>query len=61
MSRHSRAGGAPVKTRTRKRRTASKDVRSSSAFAGHKTIARLTRELNEAREQTPALRMSPLI
>src|SRR6516165_2490622 len=53
MSRHSRAGGQPVKTRTRKtvkRRNAPKEGRRPSASAAQE-IARLTRELNEAREQ----------
>jgi two-component system, NtrC family, sensor kinase len=55
MSRHSRAGGQPVKTRTRKRvkrGNAPMDMRRPSASAGHETI--LTRELNEAREQQAA-------
>ena len=58
MSRHSSAGGQPVKTRTRKtvkRRTASKDVRQPSASAGKETeVARLTRERDEALEREKA-------
>jgi len=50
MSRHSRAGGQPVKTRTRKtvkRRNAPKEGRRPSASAAQE-IARLTRERDEA-------------
>jgi GAF domain-containing protein len=58
MSRHSRAGGQPVKTRARKtvkRRNAPKQGRRPSVSAGQETeVARLTRELNEAREQQTA-------
>ena len=61
MKRRSRAGGEPIKARRRKtatlkRSTAPKDGRRrSSSAATHETeVARLTRELNEAREQQTA-------
>jgi GAF domain-containing protein len=58
MSRHSRAGGQPVKTRTRKtvkRRNAPKQGRRPSVSAGQETeVARLTRERDEALEQQTA-------
>jgi hypothetical protein len=61
MRRRSRAGGEPVKTRRRKtvtlkRRNARRAVRRrSSHVVGEETeITRLTRELNEAREQQAA-------
>ena len=61
MRLRSRAGRKPAKTRRRKtvslkRRNASKAARgSSSSVAGQETkIARLTRELHEAREQQKA-------
>jgi signal transduction histidine kinase len=58
MRRRSRAGGEPVKARTRKRvkrRNAPTHMRRQIASAGHETIAaQLTRELNEAREQQAA-------
>jgi hypothetical protein len=61
MRRRSRAGGEPVKARrrktvTRKRRSVLKATRSHiSAADGQKgKVARLTRELSEAREQQAA-------
>jgi GAF domain-containing protein len=58
MKRHSRAGGQPVKTRRRKkvkRRNTPKGVRRASVSAGHDTtVARLTGERDEAREQQKA-------
>src|SRR4029077_10720239 len=58
MKRHSRAGGQPIKTRTRKkvkRRNTPKGVRRPSVSAGHDTkVARLTGERDEAREQQKA-------
>jgi signal transduction histidine kinase/putative methionine-R-sulfoxide reductase with GAF domain len=55
MSRHSRAGGQSVKTRTRKRvkrRNAPKGVRRPSVSAGHETtVAEFRRERDEALEQ----------
>jgi GAF domain-containing protein len=61
MTRRSRAGGAAVKARRRKpatlkRRSAPKAVQhfSSPAAADDTEVARLTRELNEAREQQAA-------
>ena len=61
MRRRPRAGGEPVKARRRKtvaRKTgaAPKDVRrrSSSAAGKETNIARLTRELSEARQQQTA-------
>ena len=58
MKRRSRAGGKPIKRRRRKaaktkRRDASKTA-SSSAPVQDAEVARLTRELNEAREQQTA-------
>src|SRR5262249_45601852 len=54
MSRHSKAGGQPVKTRTRetvKRRNAPNQGRRPSVYAGQETeVARLTRERDEALE-----------
>jgi signal transduction histidine kinase/putative methionine-R-sulfoxide reductase with GAF domain len=55
MSRHSRAGGRPIKKRTRKivqRRMASKDAQSSSA--SREKMARLTRERDEALKREAA-------
>jgi signal transduction histidine kinase len=58
MRRRSRAGGQPVKMRTRKtvkRRNAPMEERRPRVSADQETtIARLTRELNEAREQQAA-------
>src|SRR6516162_8707200 len=58
MSRHSKAGGQPVKMRPRKtvkRRNAPKEGHRLSVSAGQEAIiTRLTRELNEAREQQTA-------
>src|SRR6516165_10900 len=58
MSRHSKAGGQPVKMRSRKtvkRRNARKEGRRLSVSAGQEAIiAQLTRDLNEAREQQTA-------
>jgi GAF domain-containing protein len=58
MKRHSRAGGEPLKTRRRKkvkRRNTPKGVRRPSVSAGHDTtVARLTGERDEAREQQRA-------
>ena len=58
MSRHSKAGGQPVKTRTRetvKRRNAAKQGRRPSVSAGQETeVARLTRERDEALEREKA-------
>src|SRR5215471_9565979 len=58
MSRHSGAGGQPVKTRTRKtvkRRNAPKQGRRPSVSAGQETeLARRTRERDEALEQQRA-------
>jgi signal transduction histidine kinase len=60
MRRRSRAGGEPVKTRrhktaTLKRRNAPKAVRGSSAANQETEVARLTRELTEAREERAAI------
>jgi signal transduction histidine kinase len=55
MSRHSRAGGRPIKKRTRKivkRRMASKDAQSNSA--SREKMARLTRERDEALKREAA-------
>src|SRR6516164_1880024 len=58
MSRHSKAGGQPVKTRTRKtvkRRNAANQGRRPSVSAGQETeVARLTRERDEALEREKA-------
>ena len=61
MSRRSRAGGEPIKTRRRKAVTAkggnaprSARGRSPSAAGRETTIARLTRELHEALERQAA-------
>jgi hypothetical protein len=55
MRRRSRAGGEPVKTRSRKARRNVPTVRHSSSAPGQETeIARLNRELKEAREQQTA-------
>jgi len=61
MKRHSNAGGGPIKgrrqkTREQKRPSAAKAVARPSLSAGGKetAVARLTRELNEAREQQTA-------
>jgi signal transduction histidine kinase len=59
MRRRSRAGSEPVKARrrktaTRKRRNAPKAVRQSAAAGRETEVARLSRELREAREQQTA-------
>ena len=61
MKRHSSAGGGPIKGRRQKtpeqkRPSAAKAVARPSSSAGGKetAVARLTRELNEAREQQTA-------
>src|SRR6516165_5985061 len=56
MRRRSRAGGKPAKSQRRKttkpeRRNAPKAVRSRKSTGPETAVARLTRELNEAREQ----------
>jgi hypothetical protein len=62
MKRRSRAGGEASKARRRKalktkRRDASKTVSSSAPIQDDPKVARLTRELNEAREQQTATTM----
>ena len=59
MKKRSRAGGKPAeprrrKTPTPKRRNAPKVVRGVSSAAGQENVVRLSRELNEAREQQTA-------
>src|SRR5262249_48133840 len=56
MRRRSRAGGKPTKTQRRKttapeRRDATKAVRSRNSTGQETEVARLARELNQAREQ----------
>ena len=56
MKRRSRAGGKPAKARRREHRKAPKAARRHTATTGglETEVARLTRELNEAREQQTA-------